>query len=292
VEAGQRYVALVETGDDEAGVFALGLHRPGVCEGLGVVQDVTADLLTGARPVVDTAASTASQRGTCAAGEDNPEALLRFTAPRTGVMVATTIHPGTALDALLHVREAGLDGTRYCDSPEAEVACGPGTDLLRFDVVAGCGYDLLVDGAGTGASRQGAATVTLGYAEDSPRVGRLAGCDHDALVDQLGVLLAAGQVVTVRADTVDPATAADLRLRVRWPDGAELLEADDDVDCTFPPPAWSCPAAGFSADVAGLYLIEVYVGTSESCADRSQVGYALTVTVDDAPAELILIRDQ
>ncbi|NMC72205.1 MAG: hypothetical protein GYA57_19400, partial [Myxococcales bacterium] len=288
--AGTRYLAVVETADDDAGVFALGLHRPGVCEGLGAVQDVGAALLTGARFPTDTGASTSSLRGTCGGTADAPEARLAFVAPRDGVLVATTLHPATALDAVLHAREHGLDGEDWCDSPEAEVGCGPGGGFVRFPVRGGLSYDLFVDGATTGAA--GAATVTLGYAATSPVRDSLRGCSHTAIRDVFAFAAQSGQTVLLQVDTTDAATAADTRLRVRLPDDAELHEADDDFPCSFPPPRWSCPRYEFTASIGGLYSVEVYVGSGEDCADRSLVRYELTVTVAGAPAELILVRDQ
>ncbi len=290
VTAGTRYVALVETADDDAGAFALGLHRPGVCEGLGTVEDVTAALLTGRRFASDTGASTASQRGSCGGAANAPETLFSFTAPRDGTMAATTVHPATTLDAILHVREGGLDGADWCDSPEAEVGCGPGGAFVPFDVRGGLGYDLFVDGTGSGAD--GAATLTLGYAATSPARAALQGCSHTAIRDQFAFLVRAGQTVFLKVDTVDAATAADTRLRVRLPDGTELYEADDDVACTFPPPRYSCPQYEFTAAAAGLYAVEVYVGSSEQCADRTRANYELTVTVGGTASDLILVQDQ
>ncbi|MBN1771122.1 MAG: hypothetical protein JXB32_07675 [Deltaproteobacteria bacterium] len=288
--AGTRYVALVETADDDAGVFALGLHRPGVCESLGTVEDITTGLLAGSRFATDTSAGTSSQRGTCNAAVEAPEALLTFTAPRDGTMAATTLHPDTALDAVLHVREGGLDGEGWCDSPEAEVGCGSGAGVVRFDVRGGLGYDLFVDGAAAGAA--GAATVTLGYAATSPTRTSLRGCSHATIQDVFAFPVESGQAVLLQVDTVDAATAADTRLRVRLPDGTELHEADDEFTCTFPPPEWSCPRHEFTAATGGLYTVEIYVGSSENCADRALANYELTVTVGGAPSELILIKDQ
>lgn len=297
VRAGQLYVAMVETSDDEAGVFALGLHEPGVCEGIGAVEDITAHLLTGRQFVVDTMASTASMRGSCSAPADaNPEALLTFTPPRTGVLVATTAHPDTDFDTLLHVREGGPGPERYCDSPEAEVACDNnsapwGTDaVLRFEVLAGRPYSLFVDGGGAGD--EGQATVILGYEASSPAQASLQECDHTGNQDQFAFFVEAGQAVYLNADTVDAATAADLRMRIRRPDGSELHEADDDVACTYPPPAYSCPEHSFNASTSGLYYVEVYVGASERCFDHNLVNYQLTVRVDDQHKDLIEVKDQ
>lgn len=297
VQAGHEYVALVETSDDEAGVFALGLHRPGVCEAIGSAEDITADLLTGRQFVADTLASTASMRGSCSASTDaNPEALLTFTAPRSGVLVATTAHPDTDFDTLLHLREGSAGGERFCDSPEAEVACDndgapDGTAaLLRFDVLAGHPYSLFVDGGS--ADGRGLATVILGYESQSPTQTNLQGCDHLDIVDQFAFFAEAGQAVHAAVDTVDANTAADTRMRIRNPDGSELHEADDDVPCTFPPPAYSCPDHSFTAGTSGLYYVEVYVGVTERCFDYNLVNYELTVTVDGEQSDLIGVRDQ
>jgi hypothetical protein len=289
-------VALVETADDVAGVFALGLHRPGVCDGQGAAEDITAALLTGQRFAADTSTSTSSLRGGCSEAVDAPEVRYTFTAPEDGTLVATTVHPSTNFDTLLFARQGALDGTSYCDSVEAELACAVGGapadagTLLRFEVMADRSYDLLLDGAGSGA--EGQATLTLGYATTSPSQERLQGCDYEGLQDALAFFVEAGQAVLAQVDTVDAATAADTRLRVRLPDGTELYEADDEVACTFPPPAYSCPQYGFTATTAGLYTVEVYVGSSESCADPSLVDYQLTVTVDGQASELIRIKDQ
>jgi len=297
VQAGQHYVALVETSDDSAGVFALSVHEPGVCEGIGAVEDITADLLTGRQFVADTLASTATMRGSCSAATDsNPEALLTFTAPRSGVLVATTAHPNTNFDTLLYVREGVPGGDRYCDSPEVEAACdndgAPGSNaaLLRFDVQAGRPYSLFVDGGS--ADGRGQATVSLGYTATSPALASLQGCDHLGIVDQFAFFVEAGQAVYTTVDTVDTNTAADTRMRISNPDGSELHEADDDIACTYPPPAYSCPEYSFTAATSGLYYAEVYVGSTENCFDHNLVNYELTVTLDGQQADLIAIRDQ
>lgn len=294
VAAGKTYVALVETGDDETGVFALGLHRPGVCEGEGTTLDVSAALLTGTRWDTDTASSTSSLRGTCAPPEDAPESRFTFEAPRSGRMVATTAGSATAFDTVLFVREGSQQGLSYCDSPEAEVGCATpdaaGNTTARFDVLAGRHYDLFVDGSGEGAG--GAARLTLGYGLTSPASANLDGCSHTSIQDQFAFYAESGQAVYLKVDSVDAATAADTRFRLRDPGGAEVVEADDEVPCTFPPPAYECPEHSFVASASGLYTVEVYVGSSESCADKSLVRYALTVTLDDQPGEVILFKDQ
>lgn len=280
VQAGKTYVALVETADDQAGVFAIGLHRPGVCDGRGSVQDITSQLLSGSRFATDPSSSTSSLRGSCSTAADHPEARLSFIAPRTGTIVATAVHPQTVAEPLLHVRRSP-----YCDSTEAELACGAGSELVRFDALAEHSYDLFVDG-------DGAATVTIGYGATSPSIEALNGCKHATIQDQFAFLVQAGQVASLAVDTVDAQTAADTRMRIRLPDGTELHEADDDVPCTFAPPKYSCPQYTFTAATSGLYTVEVYVGSSESCYDHSRVNYELTVNLDGQPSELVHIKDQ
>jgi hypothetical protein len=91
---------------------------------------------------------------------------------------------------------------------------------------------------------------------------------------------------------VDAATTADTRFLLRLPDGTELHEADDDVACSFPPPEYSCPRYSFTAGATGYFTVEIYVGSTQNCRDRNLVNYELTVTVADAPSELIFIKDQ
>jgi len=292
VEAGTRYVAIVE-GDEANTIFALGVHPKGVCEGHGSSSDVTANLLTGERFGASTTGSTSSLRGVCSAqGVDAPETRVRFTAPRTGAMSATAIHLNTTFSPLLYVRETTTKNASYCDSPEAEIGCvsGAAGGVLRFDVRQGDTYDLFVDGQSDGDS--GAATLTLGYAYKSPAQQSLEGCNHTAFRDQYAVLLTAGKTVDVLADTVDAATAADLRLRCLSPDGSQLFEVDDDFACTYPPPKYSCPKKTFEVPTTGMYTLEVYVGTSQSCKDTSRVNYVIKAHEDGLPSDLILIKDQ
>ncbi len=298
VQALRAYVVMVETagnaGGGEDDVFALSLSHRGVCDGLGTVLDITSGLLTGQTFAVDTSGGAGSVAGTCGGGAA-PEARVTFVAPVTAEWIATTSHPATTFDTLLHLREGSPDGASFCASSEAEIACDDGAGSLapaswmRFYAIDGLFYDLFVDGGG---SASGAATLTVGLAADSPATADLLGCSHTGFIDRYAFFAPAGAEVSLAADTVDAQTAADLRLLVRTPDGAELHEADDDFACTFPPPQWSCPSYTFSAAAAGLYTVEIYVGTSESCADRTRVRYELTATVAGAPAEMVLFGDQ
>lgn len=294
VQALSAYVVVVETTGGEGDVFALQLRRPGVCDGLGTVTEATGRLLTGERFPVDTVGGPGTLAGSCG-GSGASEARVTFVAPVTGEWLVTTAHPDTAFDTLLHLREGSADGSGHCAFAEAEIGCDDGdaphapASWLRFEAVEDLRYDLFVDGTDGAA---GLATLTLGLAADSPALARLDGCDHETLADRFALFVPAGAEVRVAVDTVDLQTAADTRLRVRLPDGAELHVADDDVPCTFPPPQWSCPSTAFTAGVGGLYTLEVYVGSSEACADRTRVNYQLTATVNGAAAEMILFGDQ
>jgi hypothetical protein len=291
VQAGKKYVALVETSDDAAGVFALGIHEPGVCEGKGTAKDISTELLQGKRFAADTSASTSSQQGSCSPASAQPEVELSFTAPRSGTMVASTIHPDTTFDTVLYVREGAMDGASYCDSPDAEIRCassGADGTTLSFDATGGRQYHLFVDGA----AGPGKASLALGYGANSPAKESLEGCDFNDIQDAFVFQVKSGQNVSLKVDTVDAATAADTRLRVRLPDGTELHESDDDVACTFPPPKYECPQYSFAATISGPYTVEVYVGSSETCASQDLANYELTVTVDGKPSDLILIKDQ
>ena len=295
VQALSAYVVVVETAGDEGEVFALQLRRRGACDGLGTVTEATGRLLAGDRLPVETTGGAGTLAGTCG-GSMAPEARVTFVAPATGEWIATTSHPMTGFDTLIHLREGGTDGASYCASTEAEIGCDDGDGpfapaaWLRFEAVEGLWYDLFVDGAAEGAA--GTATLTLGLAADSPAEDALGGCSHTGFIDRFAFFAPVGAEVTAAADTVNAQTAADLRLRVRDPDDTELHEADDDFACTYPPPQWSCPTHTFTTTRAGLHTVEIYVGTSEACADRSRVDYRLSVTVGGAPAEMILFGDQ
>ncbi len=296
VQAGKTYFAMVETDDDESGIFALGLHRAGVCEGFGDVEDITSDLLTGKQFSVDTSGGTSSFRGSCVVHYDNPEALFTFTAPLSGEIVATTALSGTDFDVAMYVRREDLENDFTCFSPEAEIACAVDTSrsgfdhVLRFDVLAGRVYHLFIDGSDAGD--YGNASMLIGYGAQSPARASLHGCDHAGIQDRFAFFAQNGDNVYLMADTVNTATAADLRMRIRRPDMSELYEADDEVACTYPPPAYSCPEYAFTAQTSGLYFAEIYVGVTQHCYNHNLADYEITVTVNNQHAELIMVKDE
>jgi len=86
----------------------------------------------------------------------------------------------------------------------------------------------------------------------------------------------AGDIVSVTVDTVAAETAFDPMVWVNGPDSCTLLWVDEGFDCSFPPPAFQCPAGKFQATASGTY--EVFVGTMSSCAGET-AAYALDVQV-------------
>jgi sugar lactone lactonase YvrE len=94
--------------------------------------------------------------------------------------------------------------------------------------------------------------------------------------DRYSFEVSKGQEVTVSADTVDAATAADLSF-VGSCQGGEVFSGDnDDVACTFPPPANQCPQASFVAASDETCTVEVRRGSSICASSVAQ--YRLRVT--------------
>jgi hypothetical protein len=95
-----------------------------------------------------------------------------------------------------------------------------------------------------------------------------------------------GEGVSVTVDTVAADTAFDPRVYVNGPDGCTVLTADDNFDCTFPPPSYRCPAAAFDASDGEYRVVVLAAG---SCA--GDVG-AYSIRVDGpAGASLALAED-
>jgi hypothetical protein len=93
------------------------------------------------------------------------------------------------------------------------------------------------------------------------------------LPDVWNLAVQAGVQVTLSADTVDAATAANLCFRVQCP-GQGLLTADDDVPCAFPPPAGSCPREIFTPVASGTCQVTVGLCSSQ-CAYDGKARYEL-----------------
>jgi hypothetical protein len=84
----------------------------------------------------------------------------------------------------------------------------------------------------------------------------------------------AGDEVVITVDTVDEETTFDPMFWVNGPDTCSILWADDNFDCTVPPPAFSCPSLKFEAPDDGTY--ELFISTTGTCAGET-AGYALDV---------------
>jgi len=87
----------------------------------------------------------------------------------------------------------------------------------------------------------------------------------------------AGGELQISVDTVSADTAFDPWLFVVEPDGCTTAFADDNFDCTYPPPEYSCPAAAVSTE-AGTYQIGV-MAYNGSCAGGS-AEYELSINAD------------
>jgi hypothetical protein len=105
------------------------------------------------------------------------------------------------------------------------------------------------------------------------------------VTDQWTFQVTAGQTVLVHADTIDAATAADLCFQGTCTDGTSFY-GDDEVSCTFPPPAYACPETSFVASSDATCTMNVMT-CSPSCADPSTARYRLDVTGSD----LVLVED-
>jgi hypothetical protein len=97
-----------------------------------------------------------------------------------------------------------------------------------------------------------------------------------------------GSPLSLRLDTVDSDTAADLWLWLNGPDGCVELVADDELDCTYAPSRFRCPGAVIEAPEAGAWQL-VVASTGEACSGE-RAGYRLessvqpTLQLDDTPA--------
>lgn len=78
----------------------------------------------------------------------------------------------------------------------------------------------------------------------------------------------------ISVDMIAADTAMDARFWVNDPGGCTVLAADDNFECSFPPPYFACPSAELTAATPGVWQIEVMPYLS--CAG-STGAYQLTV---------------
>jgi sugar lactone lactonase YvrE len=96
------------------------------------------------------------------------------------------------------------------------------------------------------------------------------------LPDEWDLAVQAGVPVTLAADTVDVATAADLCFEVTCP-GQAVVSGDDEMPCTFPVVSAACPQKTFVPPATGTCGVRVAL-CSRSCADDGRARYALRVS--------------
>ncbi len=112
-------------------------------------------------------------------------------------------------------------------------------------------------------------------------------------VDVWSVSLSAGQTLVAQVDTVAAATTFDPAFTLydpADPDTGEYLGGgDDEFDCTFPPPEYSCPEATYTATTAGVVGIAV---ENYGCPGTDALAvYVLRVQVNGAAAPATLVLD-
>jgi hypothetical protein len=111
-------------------------------------------------------------------------------------------------------------------------------------------------------------------------------CDGSVL-DLWEVTADSADDLSISVDTVSDSTTFDPWFFVIDPDGCTTYLADDNFECAYPPPEYSCPSVSLAAE-AGTYQIAV-LGYADSCAG-STAEYELTVDGADG-ATLTLIAD-
>ena len=139
------------------------------------------------------------------------------------------------------------------------------------------------------ASIENICAAFLGGTQPSPVQEDLTPC-NGSITDSWEFDVENGQNVLLRADTVDNATAADLRFSGDC--GPRMISGDEEIACTFPPPAFQCPEFEFraTANATCTVHIDIFAGP-QACASLEAANYVLTVEADDAPVDLTLIRD-
>jgi hypothetical protein len=129
----------------------------------------------------------------------------------------------------------------------------------------------------------------------SPQSGTISPCGP-TIADAWAFRVSAGDEVMISVDTVDAETAADFEVRGVC-GSSDFFFADDNFLCTFPPPAFSCPATVFTATTDGNCVLDVSPALtglnppSAACSDPDRADYQLFVDLGGAPALLVQIRD-
>ena len=128
-----------------------------------------------------------------------------------------------------------------------------GTDFVwggDFDTTIN-GDDQLVDYCAGGYTYGWSGTEPSGVSTITESVS----CDGRQ-VDQWTFSVDETQIVEIAADTVSAETAFDPRIFVMNEEGCVVASADDNFECTFPPPSYSCPATSVELE-PGEYTVLV-----------------------------------
>jgi len=108
-------------------------------------------------------------------------------------------------------------------------------------------------------------------------------------VDQWTITVDETQTVEIAADTVSAETTFDPRLFVINEDGCVVASADDNFECTFPPPSFRCPATSVELE-PGEYTIMVS-SFIDACLEGTEDGeYELRIDAE-TPIRASLVDD-
>ncbi len=101
-----------------------------------------------------------------------------------------------------------------------------------------------------------------------------------------------GATYSITVDTIAAGTAFDATFHMNDPDGCYLVTADDNFDCSFPPPTYACPSYELTGATAGEYQIVVYENTYDptECVDGTIGEYVIRVDAEEDPM-LVLAQD-
>jgi hypothetical protein len=128
-------------------------------------------------------------------------------------------------------------------------------------------------------------TYTKGYHGKYEVTGDVA---FDTYAYDLWSFVATDTEAYITMDTADKDTAFDAAFVIIDDTGCPLIEVDDQFECTYPPPAWTCPAYNLSTTKGTTYQILVH-----SWADHygSKAGdYTLSIQSKGDPG-LTLVKD-
>jgi len=125
----------------------------------------------------------------------------------------------------------------------------------------------------------------------SPVTESLQTCEP-ATTDRYTFTVAAGDNVSLHADTADASTAADLCFGIdSGCTTGDAISGDEDVPCTFTGSlGHDCPQDSFVATGNGTCTVEV-TECAGDCTDNNRANYSLTVMKNASPAQLELIAD-